>query len=1056
MQRLRFSIRLTVVSIFVIATLLTAAAAIGLQYHFSRQMAVDAALAQYRLSAARTRDYLSAIDTRASESAALLARFPNLLLGPRINPEARGLFAEVMQRNPLFYAIYVAFPDGSLYQLVNLEADPAVRMLLKAMPADRWAVIQLSSDAEGRFRSVDYYDAAFEKRSTQRERSAYDPRERTWFKQAGADKVEKSPPYLFQHLQAPGQTYSTVVAGSGAVLAVDIALSSLSAYLNRLPVSHDGELFIYSATGDIVAGNRLSLDVPPLAGVSPLPLTEAQRRSVADSGRLRVSNEMDWPPIDYAVSGQPKGYAIDLINLLAQMTGLQVEFVNGYSWPQLVELFKKGELDILQPLVPTSANRDLGLFSAPIISLPPAVATRDDVEPVTSLTQLNGKVLAIPAGWSSIQAVRAAYPQITVLETGSVRESLVAVLNGTAHATLDSAAILRFTANQYFLEHLRFNENLNKQDLDFPDQLNLLVHKHHAELLDILNQALAALSPEQLKRLESKWFGNGDAQNAVADLAVVPYPQILPQPDLAPGGDRFFQTDIAGQEHFIYLTRLHGSDNPDEYFAVLVPIDVVLTPSLQKVAISAVASAFGLLLLLPVSWLFASPIVRPIKSLAQENQKIQHRDYQAVRVRDSAIIEIDELSHSIGEMAAAMQQHEREQKELMESIIRLIAQAIDDKSPYTAGHCARVPQLALMIAQAAERATAGAFKDFRFQSEDERTEFRIAAWLHDCGKITTPEHIVDKASKLETIYNRIHEVRMRFEVLWRDAQIDYLTAPSAAAALRRDEIQARLQEDFAFVARTNLGGEHLDASDIARLQTLANTTWLRHFDDRLGLSAVELQRYPTAPASLPTQEPLLADKPEHWHPRLHHNGYEAKFGIRMPIPELLYNQGELYNLSVSRGTLTAEDRFKINEHMISTIKMLESLPFPKELAKVARYASTHHETLIGTGYPRCLTAEDLSIPERMLAVADIFEALTAADRPYKTPKRLSEALAIMRNMVLDRHIDAEVFRFFLTSGVYLEYGWQFLHPDQLDCADISGFLDFSALAGHGDRRGFDC
>jgi len=1051
-QRLRFSIRLTVVSIFVFATLLTAGAAIGLQYYFSRQMAVDAALAQYRLSAARTRDYLSAIDTRASESAALLARYPNLLHGKRINPEARSLFAEVMQRNPLFYAIYVAFPDGSLYQLVNLDSEPAVRNLLKAMPQDRWAVIRLSRERHGRFRNVDYYNAAFEKRSTQRERSEYDPRDRTWFKQASADKVEKSPPYLFQHLQAPGQTYSTMVADSGAVLAIDIALSSLSAYLNRLPVSQDGELFIYSATGDIVAGNRLSLAVPPLASVPPLPLTEAQRRSVANSGRLRVSNEMDWPPIDYAVSGQPKGYAIDLINVLAQMTGLQVEFVNGYSWPQLVELFKKGELDILQPVVPTYANRDLGLFSTPIISLPPAVATRDDVEPVTSLTQLNGKVLAIPAGWSSIQAIRAAYPQITVLETGSVRESLVAVLNGTAYATLDSAAILRFTANQYFLEHLRFNENLDRQDLDFPDQLNLLLHKRHAELLDILNQALAAITPELLRSLESKWFGIGDAQNAVADLAVVPYPQMLPQPDLPPAGDRFFQTDIAGQEHFAYLTRLNDRD---EFFAVLVPTDVVLAPSLQKVAISVLASAFGLLLLLPVSWLFASPIVKPIKSLAQENQKIQHRDYQAVRVRDSAIIEIDELSHSIGDMAAAMQQHEREQKELVESIIRLIAQAIDDKSPYTAGHCARVPQLALMIAQAAERATDGPFKDFRFQSEDEMTEFRIAAWLHDCGKITTPEHIVDKASKLETIYNRIHEIRMRFEVLWRDAQIDYLSAPSAAAALRRDEIQARLQDDFAFVARINLGGEYLEESDIARLQTLAKTTWLRHFDDRLGLSAVELQRYPAAKPPLPIPEALLADKPEHWHARLQHNGYEPKFGIRMAIPELLYNQGELYNLSVSRGTLTAEDRFKINEHMISTIKMLESLPFPKELAKVPRYASTHHETLIGTGYPRRLTAEDLSIPERMLAVADIFEALTAADRPYKTPKRLSEALAIMQGMVQDRHIDAEVFSFFLTSGVYLEYGRQFLHPDQLDCVDISVFLDFGAFIGHEDRRGFD-
>jgi HD-GYP domain-containing protein (c-di-GMP phosphodiesterase class II) len=161
----------------------------------------------------------------------------------------------------------------------------------------------------------------------------------------------------------------------------------------------------------------------------------------------------------------------------------------------------------------------------------------------------------------------------------------------------------------------------------------------------------------------------------------------------------------------------------------------------------------------------------------------------------------------------------------------------------------------------------------------------------------------------------------------------------------------------------------------------------------------------------------------------------------MAIPEHQYNLGEVYNLSIARGTLTTEDRFKINEHMISTIKMLENLPFPKELSRVPRYASTHHETLKGTGYPRQLSAEDLSIPERVLVISDIFEALTASDRPYRKAKPISVAVNIMHKMALDEHIDLELFRLFLTSGTHLKYAKAYLKPEQIDSVDIEQYMN---------------
>jgi len=385
------------------------------------------------------------------------------------------------------------------------------------------------------------------------------------------------------------------------------------------------------------------------------------------------------------------------------------------------------------------------------------------------------------------------------------------------------------------------------------------------------------------------------------------------------------------------------------------------------------------------------------------------------------------------------------QKQLFDSFIQLIATAIDEKSPYTAGHCRRVPAITEMLANAVNDIDKGRFKDF-FMTSNEMYELSVAAWLHDCGKITTPVHIIDKGTKLECIYNRIHEVRMRFEVLWRDAEIDYWQQCAQADHDNKElkeklqRYQQQLQDDFAFIAKCNIGSESIDEADIERLQLLAQTTWQRHFNDRLGLSPVEEQRYSSPPSVLPVTETLLNDKADHIIERTQSTDYDPKLGIKMTIPKYLYNLGELYNLRVSRGTLTTEDRFKINEHMISTIKMLENLPFPAELSKVSRYATTHHETMKGTGYPRQLSAEDLSTPERIMVVADIFEALTAADRPYKKAKSISQSIDILYKMMLNEHIDKDVFELFLTSGVYLQYAERFLPLSQIDEVDIAKYL----------------
>ena len=394
-----------------------------------------------------------------------------------------------------------------------------------------------------------------------------------------------------------------------------------------------------------------------------------------------------------------------------------------------------------------------------------------------------------------------------------------------------------------------------------------------------------------------------------------------------------------------------------------------------------------------------------------------------------------------------------QQKKLLDAFIQLIAGAIDAKSPYTGGHCQRVPELTLMLARAAEASEEAAFRDYQ-PSEEEWEALHIAAWLHDCGKVTVPEYVVDKATKLETICDRIHEVRMRFEVLKRDAWISYwenLSQGGDAANLgqARDELLTTLDDEFAFIARCNLGGEAMAEADLERLRRIGARTWARTLDDRLGVSWEEnLRQSRTQAQPLPVQETLLSDKPEHLieRPESELIAEDNPWGFKLDIPHYKHNRGELYNLGIGRGTLTNEERFIINGHMVQTIRMLSHLPFPAHLANVAEIAGGHHEKMDGTGYPKRLKREDMSLPARMMAIANIFEALTAVDRPYKKGKLLSESLNIMAGMCKGAHIDPELFGLFVREKIYLQYAERFLRREQIDQVDIAALLSKAGLS----------
>jgi len=359
------------------------------------------------------------------------------------------------------------------------------------------------------------------------------------------------------------------------------------------------------------------------------------------------------------------------------------------------------------------------------------------------------------------------------------------------------------------------------------------------------------------------------------------------------------------------------------------------------------------------------------------------------------IIDFDPVSQRFAEALASQaatvltkQELITDLEDMFESMIKLIATAIDEKSPYTGKHCRRVPELTMMLAEAAHNTDTGYLRDFQLNDAD-RYELTVAGWLHDCGKITSPEYVIDKATKLETIFDRIHLLETRFEVLKRDQEIALLKQQltelqgndqlSTQRQASLDNNIAQLNEEFSFIKQSNTGGEFMSETDSQRLQSLKTMNWV--------LNKVTM--------------PLLSDE-------------------------------EFYNLSISKGTLTTEERQIINHHINATITMLKSIKFPKHLQKVTEYAGGHHERMDGRGYPNGLTREQMSIPARVMAIADVFEALTAKDRPYKKAKTLSEALAILQKMKEDNHIDPDLYDAFIAHKIYKVYAEKFLDEQQID------------------------
>lgn len=984
----RFPLQVHVSTLFLLLILIVGGALALVGQRMSVQMMTDVADdLTHRITREVEGEVLRVVEP--VETAVQLIAFDGVVrartLEERLNSVA--LLSTALNQVPALASVYVGYPNGDFFFIRHLKTD-SERARARAPDGAHW-VVQSIDRSNTRPRGV-YLYLDDNRRVLRREIRAdyptsYNPRERAWYRSATAARgLVLTSPYLFFSDRQVGVTVAyQPPAAPGVVIGADIQLQTLSSLFAEQKVTPRSQLALVDAQGTVFAHE----DSVQLAHLN----VDAQGRPTL----ARLEN--------FGVDILAKvGAAVDLSALsVAERWRTQLD-TEADQWHVTVEHLP---LNLGAPLYLVMAVPDSELMAQ-------ARAQTRAAGWVTLLIV----VLSVPITWliarriaQPIMALAQEAREISrfhfdhpvrlrswILEVNTLAEAM-AKLKTTVQRFLDISGTI--AAERHF-------ERLLPRLLD-----------EMVSVVDASSGVLYLYDGAVLKPACARQYdGTPLAANALA---------AMPKIALARDAYGVLHTDPtlqgpalakALQQSAVVTQALH----PDDLRALRLPDDVHRQLPLEVLAVPLLnrqGELAGAMVLLALE--------------ASDVDKVSF---------------IGALSGTVSVTLEA-QALIRAQKDLFDAFIRLIANAVDAKSAYTGGHCARVPELTHLLAQAACDESTGPYRHFQLQESGWET-LRMAAWLHDCGKVTTPEHVVDKATKLEAIYNRIHEVRMRFELLKSEAETESLQRmlagedPQAVQAALA-QTWATLDEEFAFVARCNQGGEFLVPEALARLEAIAQRTWRRTLDDRLGLSMEELQRAERRVApSLPTREPLLADRPEHGIDRQPRDRIPAdnRWGFCMAVPELLYNLGELHNLRVARGTLTEEDRYKINEHIVQTEVMLSQLPFPRDLQRVVEIAAGHHERLDGQGYPKGLTAAQLSPEARIMAIADIFEALTAADRPYKSPKRLSEALAIMARMRDEQHIDPDLFEIFIRRGVYRQYAEQYLRPEQCDSVDEAALL----------------
>jgi len=890
-------------------------------------------------------------------------------------------FQVVLESDESVHKLGVAFKNGDYFSAQLVAEDELTKN--KAIPENTAVSVSYTKNGneEPEFEPAKTYHIYFDDQLKEISRTSgkvnnFDPRKRLWYQQA--EKAPKpSAPYVFYESKEAGLTTSIKTSEPGVVIAIDITLNVMSEKALSHQVTPGSEVILINAAGQTFAYKDQSKVV--LSSKQAVQNPELQLASLGQLGSGVLSH---------------LGKRFRAKEIKAEKQGLDFDY-NGRRWIGSIRLVAK--------------PGDIDLFAIMISPVDELLADAIVIRWQLLLTALIVLLMFIPVIWFAARKISTPLHELSEEAQAISRFEFNQTERKPSFITevieLDSAMELMKSTINKFIKLI--NSLAEEQDLD------ILIQSITREtmLISKSDVALIYLLDEKDDRFKANFLCEQGDNHEITGIL----PQ-LSQDDM----NDLILSEAGNKSRLINIDK--STKNR-------------LKPLLEKLNVQSLSC-----LLLPLENRKNEVIGLLCLAYKDGDRKIQASNIEFIEAL-SGFAAVTLESRQLINMQAA----------LFDAFIKLIAGAIDAKSPYTGGHCNRVPEITFMLARAACDSRDEKFKGFDLDKK-QWEELSIAGWLHDCGKVTTPEYVVDKATKLETIYDRIHEVRMRFEVLKRDAEIDcwQKIADGKDKKEQLAELDKNCQEiddDFSFVALCNVGGEFMADENIERLQAIAEKTWKRTLDDNLGISWEELSRKQGVADNpgqrfLPVEENLLSDKAEHLIARheIDKMPLDNQWGFKVDTPEYKYNRGELHNLTVKKGTLSEEDRYIINGHMIQTIIMLNKLPYPKHLRNVPLIAGSHHETMDGKGYPKKLVMTEQPLTARMMVIADIFEALTAADRPYKKAKSLTESLRILSFMRNDKHIDADLFDLFLTSGVYLEYAEKFLLPEQIDEVDIRDYI----------------
>jgi HD-GYP domain-containing protein (c-di-GMP phosphodiesterase class II) len=891
------------------------------------------------------------------------------------------LMRNLLDNHPSLSSVYVGYENGDFFMVRQLKEQKEQQRL--NAPAQTRYMVQSIEQSANRGRYV-YLDVDLNVLSTEDRPDyppSYDPRKRDWYKLASTvESTVFSGPYLFFSDRQVGITMALASRHKGAVVGADIQLQTLNANLSRQKVTPGSQLALIDAQGHMFAHEN-TRDLVQLTDKTDRPAL-ATLETFGVPVLKHIQQNINFQAI------QPSGWLHSTVDS------------SGETWKVSAH-----KLEV------RGAEHLLLLIAVPQQELLAGAYAQRRIAAAMTLVIV---VLSIPITWLVARSI--SRPLITL--------------------TKEAEAIRRFEFKHPF--------ELQSNVLEV-SQLSETIAKMKQTIRQFLELSNAIAAESNFEHLLPRLLGETiSAAYASCGILYLSEPQrLVPIAGRSTMGNALSEQELQQLQTLDLGPSTGPKPHALEHVAGPLMALALRSGEVQEAPLSSDdMSTLGLIHVLHLdSTMYATAV--PLMNRRQELTGAML--LISMQPMDKALLAFVAEFSGTAAVTLEAQSLIKEQKELFESFIRLMANAIDAKSSHTGGHCARVPDLVKMLAQATCAAQSGPYQNYSMSDADWET-LRIAGWLHDCGKVTTPEYVVDKATKLETIYNRIHEVRTRFEVLKRDAHLRHLerllsgSDQEASLAQLQTDWQG-IDEDFTFVAKCNDGSETLTPQMRERLCRIAERTWQRTLDNQLGLSQQEASRM-TSSQPLPVTEKLLSDRPEQRIERTTHDVLPQNnpWGIRMVMPELLYNQGELYNLCVQRGTLTDEERYKINDHIVQTEIMLRELPFPRHLKRVPSIAAAHHEKLDGTGYPKKLHAEHLSPEARMLAIADIFEALTASDRPYKKGLKLSESVRIMAKMRDEKHIDPDLFEIFLCSGVFRRYAQQNMPAHLVDDVDVQAFL----------------